>query len=459
MNKNVSRSRFGAWMFVAKIGDDTNRYVVETIQSRTSVLNLSTNTMLNENEIVVTYGDHGNPEMNGIIHTVESCWNCSSTSINTTFRANSSFTASNSDNSSGYFVRITSLLPPKGTVLSFAQNANSKFSTFLTIPDMSTTDVKVSLPAVSGTIITTGNLHDIVVNRISANFPEDVIATGDVTLGSDTSNEIVIGGTIQKPNGKNYYLAFGGSNRTSNKVTTLEIEDSMERTSILIPATSGIAITTGNLEDITKVGTLRGLSVADFFRIDGSSHLGDDDDDKTTVHGTLEIVSNKQDGKLLSITNNHLKDANLVELSAENMVNSTILQITAPEGSSNDSTLLGINGRDIQRGTLVSITADRLERGSLLEIQHTSNSHLKGNLIDIGSDARSLGDGHVVQIAANNMEHGNVFSLQVPSLKSGVGMEITTLDGNGLSQSGTLLKVSGKFTTKRNTHIFTGPRH
>ena len=133
-------------MFVAKIGDDTNRYVVETIQSRTSVLNLSTNTMLNENEVVVTYGDHGNPEMNGIIHTVESCWNCSSTSINTTFRANSSFTASNSDNSSGYFVRITSLLPPKGTVLSFAQNANSKFSTFLTIPDMSTTDVKVSLP-------------------------------------------------------------------------------------------------------------------------------------------------------------------------------------------------------------------------------------------------------------------------------------------------------------------------
>ena len=88
----------------------------------------------------------------------------------------------------------------------------------------------------------------------------------------------------------------------------------MERTSILIPATSGIAITTGNLEDITKVGTLRGLSVADFLRIDGSSHLGDDDDDKTTVHGTLEIVSNKQDGKLLSITNNHLKDANLVEL-------------------------------------------------------------------------------------------------------------------------------------------------
>ena len=140
------------------------------------------------------------------------------------------------------------------------------------------------------------------------------------------------------------------------------------------------------------------------------------------------------------------------------MVNSTILHITAPEGSSNDSTLLGINGRDIQRGTLVSITADRLERGSLLEIQHTSNSHLKGNLIDIGSDARSLGNGHVVQIAANNMEHGNVFSLQVPSLKSGVGMEITTLDGNGLSQSGTLLKVSGN-SQRSGIHVFTGSRH
>ena len=118
LNKNVSRSRFGAWMFVAKIGDDTNRYVVETIQSRTSVLNLSTNIILNKNEIVVTYGDHGNPEMNGIIHTVESCRNCSSTSINTTFRSNSSFAASNSGNSSGYFVRITFLLPPEGTVLS-----------------------------------------------------------------------------------------------------------------------------------------------------------------------------------------------------------------------------------------------------------------------------------------------------------------------------------------------------
>ena len=443
LNRNVSGSEFGAWMFVAKVGDDANTYVMETIQSKTSVLTLSTNIILNNNEVFVTYGDYDNPGMNGIIHTVESCRNCSSKSVNTSFRADSSFTASSSGNSSGFFVRITFSLPPEGTVLSFAQNANSKFSTFLTLPEVSTSDIKVSLPAVSGTIITTGNLHDIVVNRISADFPEDVTAAGDVRLGSDTSNEIVFGGTIQKPNGKNYYLAFGGSNRTSDKVTTLEIEDSTERTSILIPATSGIAITTGNFEDITKVGTLRNLSVAGFFRIDGSSKLGDNDDDKTTIHGTLEVVSNKQDGKLLSITNSYLKDANLVEFSAENMVNSTILQITAPEGSNNDSTLLGISGRDMEVGTLVSITADRLERGSLLEIQHASNSHFKGNLIDISSDATSLGDGHVVQIAANNMENGNVFSIEVPSLKSGAGMEITTLDGNELSQSGTLLKVSG----------------
>ena len=65
-----------------KIEDDTNRYVVDLSSQGSSVLNLSTNTMLNE--VVVTYGDHGNPT-NGIIHTVESCWNCSSTSINTTF--------------------------------------------------------------------------------------------------------------------------------------------------------------------------------------------------------------------------------------------------------------------------------------------------------------------------------------------------------------------------------------
>ena len=45
---------------------------METIQSRTGVLNLSTNIILNKNEIVVTYGDHGNPEMNGIIHEL---WN------------------------------------------------------------------------------------------------------------------------------------------------------------------------------------------------------------------------------------------------------------------------------------------------------------------------------------------------------------------------------------------------
>ena len=155
--------------------------MVETIQSRTSVLNLSTNTMLNENEVVVTYGDHGNPEMNGIIHTAESCWNCSSTSINTTFRANSSFTASNSDNSSGYFVRITPV------------SAERDSSVIRTKCELQVFDIpyytgyehyrrkSIFLPAVSGTIITTGNLHDIVVNRLSANFPEDVIATGDVT--------------------------------------------------------------------------------------------------------------------------------------------------------------------------------------------------------------------------------------------------------------------------------------
>ena len=265
--------------------------------------------------------------MNGRIHVVEACSNCTIGTVLTTFKEGSSDFI---NASVGFYSRISFAHPPKGTVLAFAQdNLKSNFKTYLTIPSLNASDLKVSLPSVSGTIITTGNLDDIVINRLSADFPDDIVANGDVHFGSDARNKIIFAGTVHETETRIIILPWGNDGNIEH-VTTMKVESSPSANSILIPASSGVAITTGNLEDITKVGILTNLTVTNQLNIEGRSLLGNDDKDQTTVHGVLSVFTNEVIGSKapsFTVKNKLLSDSNLIEFTANNITNSSILKI------------------------------------------------------------------------------------------------------------------------------------
>ena len=112
-------------------------------------------------------------------------------------------------------------------------------------------------------------------------------------FGSDARNKIIFAGTVHEPENKNYHFAFGGNDGNLEHVTTMKVESSPIANSILIPAASGVAITTGNLEDITRVGVLTNLTITNQLNIEGRSLLGNDDKDQTTVHGALSVFTNE----------------------------------------------------------------------------------------------------------------------------------------------------------------------
>ena len=87
-----------------------------------------------------------------------------------------------------------------------------------------------------------------------------------------------------------------------------------------------------------------------------------------------------------------------------------------------------------------------LEMEQLFTFITARTNTLRAILLMFGVMKR-LGEGSVFHVSAENMKEGKVFTLQTPSLHSGTGMEITTLDGNSLSTNGTLLRVAGNRQT------------
>jgi len=112
-----------------------------------------------------------------------------------------------------------------GSNLVFEGIVENAFETSLTVEEP-TSDRTITLPNITGTVITTGNLSNI------------------TSLGVQTTG-----------------ITFEGSSDDAYE-TTLAITDPTADRTITLPNIDGTVITTGNLSSITSVGALSGLSLA-----------------------------------------------------------------------------------------------------------------------------------------------------------------------------------------------------
>jgi hypothetical protein len=112
-----------------------------------------------------------------------------------------------------------------GSNLVFEGIVENAFETSLTVEEP-TSDRTITLPNITGTVITTGNLSNI------------------TSLGVQTAG-----------------ITFEGSSDDAYE-TTLAITDPTADRTITLPNIDGTVITTGNLSSITSVGALSGLSLA-----------------------------------------------------------------------------------------------------------------------------------------------------------------------------------------------------
>lgn len=129
----------------------------------------------------------------------------------------------------------------------------------------------------SGTIITTGNLADIVqMGTVSAmTLTGDATLNGAVTLGTVVS----FSGTIQGGSPIRFKIP-GGTRRYSIAVT----DPTGDRT-LTVPNVDGTVITTSNLVLITQTGTLESLTVSS---------------DLTSSQGYAPVISDKGSGSMSS---------------------------------------------------------------------------------------------------------------------------------------------------------------
>jgi len=139
------------------------------------------------------------------------------------------------------------------------------FETTLTVTDP-TADRTITFPDTTGTVALTSNLNSYVLNSAIGG------ATG--VAGLDASSNLVVPGSK---------IIVEGATDNSYE-TSIEITDPTADRTITVPNATGTMITTGNLTDITSVGTLSSLTVSGDLTVNGTT---------TTLNSTTLSVDDK----------------------------------------------------------------------------------------------------------------------------------------------------------------------
>ena len=172
-------------------------------------------------------------------------------------------------NSEGTIDLSGNIMISAGNTLAFEGSTNNIYETIVTVVDP-TADRTITLPNVSGTVITTGNFTDIT----STGTLTSLAITGDVTIDTSTfkvdatNNRVgILTATPDEALDVRGNIALTGSvifeGATANTFeTTLDVTDPTADRTITLPNVTGTIITTGNLSSITSVGTLTGLTLS-----------------------------------------------------------------------------------------------------------------------------------------------------------------------------------------------------
>ena len=172
-------------------------------------------------------------------------------------------------NSEGTIDLSGNIMISAGNTLAFEGSTNNIYETIVTVVDP-TADRTITLPNVSGTVITTGNFTDIT----STGTLTSLAITGDVTIDTSTfkvdatNNRVgILTATPDEALDVRGNIALTGSvifeGATANTFeTTLDVTDPTADRTITLPNVTGTIITTGNLSSITSTGTLTDLTVS-----------------------------------------------------------------------------------------------------------------------------------------------------------------------------------------------------
>jgi hypothetical protein len=158
---------------------------------------------------------------------------------------------------------LDALIP--GSSIIIEGSTDNEFETTLTVTNP-TADRTITFPDNTGTVALTSQLNSYV--------PNSAIGGQTGVAGLDASSNLIVPGAS---------IIIEGS--TDNEYeTTLTATDPTADRNISLPNTSGTVITTGNLSDITSVGTLSSLTVSGDLTVNGTT---------TTLNSTTLSVDDK----------------------------------------------------------------------------------------------------------------------------------------------------------------------
>jgi hypothetical protein len=295
-----------------------------------------------------------------------------------------------------------------------------------------TADRTITIPDVSGTVITTGNLSDInnlgtvstiVFEGSTADEFEVTLAGGDPTadraialpdangtLVTDTSTQTLTNKTLTSP-------AISGLSITDSSIviegstadafeTTITVVDPTEDRTITIPNVTGTIITTGNLEDITSIGVVSSSvvfegSTADAFEL--TLAAGDPTEDRTisfpdaggvvVVDTATQTLTNKT---LTSpeVSNLIITDGSIVLEGSSPDNFETTLTVTDPTADRIIS-FPDVTGTVVTSGDTGTVTSTMILDGTIVDGDINASAAIAWDKLSISSTVSSTEIGYV----------------------------------------------------------------
>ena len=193
-----------------------------------------------------------------------------------------------------YFINSDSPYNPQfGTGIKFEGSTDNDYETSLVVVDP-TADRTVTIPNVTGTVITTGNMSDLdVLDHLTVS--NNLLVSGNLTVNGTTT---AINST--EINVQNAFI-FEGSTADNFETTLTVVDPSADRT-IALPDQSGtVQLRVTNVSD-TEIGYLDGVTSAIQGQIDGKQQkiTGVSDTELGYLDGVTGLIQGQIDARILA---------------------------------------------------------------------------------------------------------------------------------------------------------------
>ena len=362
---------------------------------------------------------------------------------NTNFQANSVL-----GDAEGDVIKFESTIQ-NAAALIFEGSTTDAHETTLAIIDP-TADNTVTLPGVTGTIITNGNQQDITSTGSLTSLTGNIAnLNGNIALTDSGGNSrLTISGKVHDFDSR--ALLFEGT--TDNvAITKLGVDTATSSSkTIKVPDASGTIITTGNLQHITAFGTMDALTVSGSTLLNGNVFVGSDSADVITFTGKFQgltpfVFEASAGGSRTSLAMENVPDSATANANIK-FPDATGTVIT--QGNLNDIVVTGtLTGLSVTGATTFqnTVVVGNSAAADVMQIKGTVQGTTP--LVFDGATA----DGHLTNIAIV----GPTSSSKIVTLPAATGTVITTTNQGQVTSAGSIgaLAMSGAATLNGDVNI------